>query len=358
MPPASATIRYGQCWEDADVLLQGLAIQPGDDCLAIASAGDNALAMLTRHPGRVVAIDRNAAQLACLALRVAAYRQLDHGGLLELVGSRPSRRRRALYLECRPALQAGARRFWDRHPGLIEAGLGAAGRFERYFRFFRRLVVPCCHPRPRVEALLREKSAAERRLFYDRTWNNRRWRLLMRLFCSRFVLGFGRDRRFFEQVEGPVARPLLRRIRRTLVTLAPSENPYLEWILTGRHRRVRPLALRREHFETIRQNLDRLSWHHTSLAGFLRAQPAARFDRFNLSDVFEYVPPPRYHALLHELTRVGRSGGRLAYWNLLVDRQRPPALGDRLHPLSEEARRLHQQDKALFYKRFVLEEIM
>ena len=40
-------IRYAQVWEDADILLDGLDIQPGDVCVSIASAGDNALAMLT-----------------------------------------------------------------------------------------------------------------------------------------------------------------------------------------------------------------------------------------------------------------------------------------------------------------------
>jgi S-adenosylmethionine-diacylglycerol 3-amino-3-carboxypropyl transferase len=345
------------CWEDADVLLDGLDIQPGDDCLAIASAGDNALAMLTRRPGRVVAIDRSAAQLACLALRVAAYRRLSHGELLELVGSKESARRRALYARCRPVLSDAARRFWDRRPGLVEAGIGAAGRFERYFRVFRRAVLPLCHSRRRVAALLQKKSPAARRAFYERVWNNRRWRLLMRAFCSEWVLGFGRDRRFFEQVDGPVARPLLRRFRRALTALDPSENPYLEWILTGRHRRTRPLALREEHFETIRAHLDRLSWRRASLAGVLRDQPDGSFDRFNLSDVFEYVAPPRYRALLGELARVGRPGGRLAYWNLFVDRQRPPELAGRLRSCSDEARRLHERDKALFYKRFVLEEV-
>ena len=75
----------------------------------IASAGDNALAMLTCRPGRVVAIDLSLAQLHALALRVAAYRVLEHAELLELVGSRPSRRRPALYARCRQALEpAGA----------------------------------------------------------------------------------------------------------------------------------------------------------------------------------------------------------------------------------------------------------
>ena len=80
-------IRYAQCWEDADILLEGLDIQPGDSCLSIASAGDNALAMLSRAPSRLVALDLSAAQLACVELRAAAYRELSHPELLLLIGS-------------------------------------------------------------------------------------------------------------------------------------------------------------------------------------------------------------------------------------------------------------------------------
>ena len=50
------TIRYAQVWEDADVLLEALDIQPDDECASIASAGDNAFAMLSRGPRRVVAL--------------------------------------------------------------------------------------------------------------------------------------------------------------------------------------------------------------------------------------------------------------------------------------------------------------
>src|SRR5262249_38244149 len=94
-------LRYAQCWEDADVLPTGLDVRPGDVCLSIASAGDNTLALLTRGPARVIALDLSPAQLACLELRVAAYRQLTHGELLELIGSVPGRRRNALYQQLR-----------------------------------------------------------------------------------------------------------------------------------------------------------------------------------------------------------------------------------------------------------------
>lgn len=350
-------IRYAQCWEDADVLLGGLAIQPGDRCLAIASAGDNALAMLTRDPACVVAIDLSAAQLACLALRAAAYRRLTHGELLELVGSRPSDRRLALYACCRPALSGEVRAFWDARPVLVKRGIGAAGRFERFFCAFRRWMLPLAHPRRRVQRMLAGGPEAERRHFYENVWCNRRWQWLLRVAASKMALRQGRDAAFFAHVEGGTAGQIAARVQHALVALDPAENPYLHWILTGRHGVALPLALRPEHFETIRVRLDRLSWHRASLEDFLAAQPDDAFDRFNLSDVFEYVSEAQYRTWLEALIRVGRPGGRMAYWNLFVPRTRPDALANSLRPLYVLSNELHAQDKAFFYNRFVVEEL-
>ena len=110
-------IRYAQCWEDADVLLAGLDIQPGDACLSIASAGDNVLAMFSRaragHGARPEPVRRSPAW----TLRVAAFRALEHGELLELIGSTPSHRRMALYRALPGRFSpTEARAFWDASP--------------------------------------------------------------------------------------------------------------------------------------------------------------------------------------------------------------------------------------------------
>jgi S-adenosylmethionine-diacylglycerol 3-amino-3-carboxypropyl transferase len=62
-------IRYAQLWEDADVLTAALEHRPGATLVSICSAGDNALAMLTLDPARVVVVDLSPAQIACLELR-------------------------------------------------------------------------------------------------------------------------------------------------------------------------------------------------------------------------------------------------------------------------------------------------
>jgi len=167
----------------------------------------------------------------------------------------------------------------------------------------------------------------------------------------------GRDPRFFQYVEGSVADRILARTRYALTALDPTANPYLQWILTGRHTTALPYALRPENFAVIRANLDRLEWRCQSLEDFLAATGPRSVDRYNLSDIFEYMSAQSCAELLERLASVGRPGGRLVYWNMLVPRSRPDALADRLTPLSELAARLHQQDKAFFYSALVVEEI-
>lgn len=352
-------IRYAQVWEDADVLLAALDPKPGATLLSIASAGDNALALLARSPARVIALDLNPAQLACLELRVAAYRELEHGELLELIGSRDSQRRAALYQRCRPQLAAPVRDFWDTHGADIAAGIGGVGKFERYFQTFRERVVPLIHSRSRVALLLRGGTAEERERFYSAEWDTWRWRLLFKFFFSRFMMGrLGRDPSFFRYVEGSVADRILTRTRQALTALNPAENPYLQWIFTGQHVTALPFALRPENFAAIRANLDRLEWRCQSIEEFLDAERGIRLDGANLSDIFEYMSEANTATLLERLADAANPGARLAYWNMLAPRSRSEALAGKLRPLPELADRLLREDKAWFYSRLVIEEVV
>ncbi len=351
-------IRYAQVWEDADVLLAALDVRPGDVCVSIASAGDNALALLTRQPSRVIALDLSDAQLHCLGLRVAAYRALGHAELLELLGSRPSARRAELYARCRAVLSDGARAFWDARPDAIAHGAAGAGKFERYFSLFRTRVLPLIHSRRTIDALLQPRDTEARRQFYRTRWDTRRWRMFFRIFFSRAVMGrLGRDPEFFRYVEADVPAAILRRTEHALTDLDPSDNPYVHWILTGTHGAALPCALRPEHFDTIRANLDRLEWHRTSLEEFLDRGTDRIFDRFNLSDLFEYVSAEHHERLLETIVRRARPGGRIAYWNMLAPRRRPEALAGKLRALDDLASRLHDEDRAFFYAALRIEEV-
>jgi S-adenosylmethionine-diacylglycerol 3-amino-3-carboxypropyl transferase len=351
-------IRYAQVWEDADILLEGLNIGPGSRCLSIASAGDNALALLSKQPEKVYTIDLNPAQLHCLALRVAAFKRLQHEELLELIGSVSSQRRAKLYQACRDVLDKDAREFWDQRPAEITAGIGSAGKFENYFALFRKRIIPLIHNRRRVDALLRPKPIEARRTFYQERWNNRRWRGLFSIFFSRFMMGhLGRDPTFFDYVEGSVADRILERTRYALTELEPDNNPYLQWILLGEHRTALPCYLREENFEPIRRNIDRLEWQLCTVEAFAENVGDEKFDAYNLSDIFEYMSEDNMTRTLESLLAISHPEARIAYWNMLAPRACPDELKHSIGFLDTLSDQLFLQDKAFFYSRFVVEEV-
>ena len=351
-------IRYAQCWEDADTLLAALNIQPGDICFSIGSGGENSLSLLSRAPAKVVAVDLSPAQNACLELKAAGFRGLTHEMLLELVGVRPSTRRQKFYEGVRHYLSDAARTYWDANRGIIERGLIAAGKFENYFALFRRWLLPLIHSRATVDALFESRNPSDRLGFYTSQWNNWRWRVLCNLFTSRFVLGrLGRDPRFFDYVEGDVAKPIFKRTERAFTELDPSRNPYLQWIAWGEYRNVLPHVWRAENFDAIHTHIDRLEIELASVESRLSRAPDASIDRFNLSDIFEYISPAGSENLFRDIVRCGRRGGRLAYWNMQAFRRCPADLAERVHTLDDISRSLYRETATFFYSAFYVDEL-
>ena len=347
-------VRYANCWEDADVLSQSLLPAPRKRFLSIASGGDNSFA-LAASGAEVVAADLSDAQLAMCELKRAAIRHLDYDALLGFMGIRDSLDRLATYGKLSPALPQSAKSFWDERADDVRRGIVHAGKFERYFATFRRRIVPLFHNRSTVAELLREKSIAERREFYDRRWNNVRWRLMFKIFFSRRVMGLmGRDPEFFRYVEGSVADRILRRAEYAFTALPTHSNPYLNFIFTGSFGRALPRYLDREKYDALRQAMDRVTLVRGSVDAI--AQSHGPFDGYNLSDIFEYIDPTTCTAIYRRLLDAARPGARFAYWNMLVPRRVPEELAQRVKQLRERADALFAVDRAFFYSAFVLEE--
>jgi S-adenosylmethionine-diacylglycerol 3-amino-3-carboxypropyl transferase len=352
-----SVIRYAQCWEDADTVLSALDVRPNDVCLSIGSGGENSLSLLSRSPAKVVAVDISPAQNACLELKAAGFRILLHPELLELVGIRRTRRHRELYERVRKGLSAATRSYWDSNWHVIKRGLIREGKFERYLTLFRRRVLPLIHSRRTVMALLEPRPPRERQLFYEQRWSNWRWRALCRLLFSRFLMGrLGRDRQSFTSAEGEVAKPMLTRTKHALTELDASSNAYLQWITTGEYLTALPHAWREESFDAIRSNIDRLEIKLASAKSYIAAAPDASIDRYNLSDIFDYISPEASDQLFANIVRCGRPGGRMAYWNTEAPRRSPASLAQRVRRLDELSRNLHNQTKTFFYSAFHVEE--
>ncbi len=346
-------IRYANCWEDADVLLEALRPGPKDRCLSIASAGDNSLSLLSCAPKLVVAFDLNPAQLACVEIRKASFMKLSYPEMRAFLGIGHSSYRCDTYEKLRPLLSDSARTFWDAHIDAIEGGIIHAGKFENYFKLFRTRVIPLIHGRRAVAELLMRKSEEERKIFYQKRWNNARWRFLFRIFFGRFAMGkFGRDPEFFKYVDDDVAAGILHRTEYAFTALPTHENPYLTFIITGNFsQKALPHYLREENFQAIKKNINKLITFQGDLSACRKEFAHKKFACFNLSDIFEYMNMGEFRSCLMEIAAMSSNNARIAFWNMMVDRIIPAEM-----PLVTDSAlsdRLHARDKAFFYKRFI-----
>lgn len=349
-------VRYANCWEDAAILCKALKPAPGKHILSIASGGDNTFAMLSMGAS-VVAADISTAQLACVELKAAAIRRLEHADLLSFIGIRPCSKRLPVFEDLKPDLSRESRDFWEHNAAAVESGIVHAGKFENYFHIFRKRILPMVHSRQTVAELMRAKDRSERESFYNSTWNNLRWRLLFRIFFSRPVMGrLGRDPEFFRYVEGSVSDRILRRTKHALTVLPTNSNPYLDYILNGNFTCALPLYLEERRFESLRKGLDNLTIFRGPIQEAVDRFRGNGFDGFNLSDIFEYMDADLCAEIYAKLLESAGPRARFAYWNMLVSRQCPEGLKNRVEYLAELSRECFEQDMAFFYSAFIVEE--
>jgi len=350
-------VRYANCWEDADILVKALQPASGKRFLSIASAGDNSLALLCGG-ACVVACDLNSAQIACAQLRKAAIREFDCSGFLSFCGVNESSDRIAIYDSLRKSLPVESCQFWDERREYINSGFIHYGKFERYFTLFRKRVLPLVHRRSLVSSFLEPRSVEDRRSFYTTKWDNLRWRIMFKIFFSRWLMGrLGRDPAFFQHVEGCVASRILERTKYAFTELDTSKNSYLSYILTGNYGRALPFYLRAENYSRIRENIENLEIVYAPADAAADKYGADSFDGYNLSDIFEYLSEEQTLALYSNLLECARPKARFAYWNMLVPRSCPESLRSGIVSLDDEAEKLFKEDQAFFYSRFVLEMV-
>jgi S-adenosylmethionine-diacylglycerol 3-amino-3-carboxypropyl transferase len=342
---------FTQSWEDPDCDRAALRPAPGESLLAITSGGDNVLGLLLCDPARIVAVDLNPAQSYLLELKMAALRRLGHHELLQLLGIRQGAGAAALLRRLRGDLGAPARAFWDAHPAWFARGLLTQGVFERYHALLRTLLRGVIG-RARLEKLFR-LAPEQQREFFEREWNTRAWRIMVRIACSKSMLGRRLDPSWFADAELPsFGAHFAALVEHAIVALPAHGNYFLAQIFLGRYLdgTAMPDYLREEHFDTIRQRLDRIRIVTADIGVALRDLPARSIDCFALSNVFEYSPRELFDGALEQLVRAARPGARFALRNLLAPRrlaQHPAFVVD-----AAAGKRLRDADRGFIYSHF------
>ena len=88
-----------------------------------------------------------------------------------------------------------------------------------------------------------------------------------------------------------------------------------------------------------------------------------KIDKFNLSDIFEYMSVENYAKLMEIIYKNCSDNALLAYWNLVVKRnsemeELKNQFSKRFKRLKEIDQELHKRDKTFFYTDFVIERVI
>ena len=360
-------IRYSQCWEDTEILLESLDINEKDICFGILSAGDNVFSMLTKNPQKIVALDISFPQIALAKLKREVFKSFSYEEMLEFIGVKISSERIRMYEKIRSNLEEDVKNYWDFNKEAIENGIIHIGKFEKFFKIFREKILPFVHNKKRIGKLLEKKSKQERIEYYNSHWNNFRWKLMFKLFFSKYIVGkLGRDKEFFRYAEKNISEEMKERSRYALCELDSYENPYIYYIMTGNYRLdCLPYFLQEENFENIKKNLHKLEIVQNSVEEYLDGIDF-KINKFNLSDIFEYMSLENYRRLMKKIYNNADNNAILAYWNLIVERNSSKLesvegeedIKNNFHRLKELDKKLHEKDKTFFYTDFVVEKVI
>jgi len=353
---------YTANWEDPESDRLALRFRPGETILTITSGGCNTLGFLLHDPAVIHAVDINPTQAYHLELKMAAMKKLEYGEFVSFLGLLPSAGRPATYAALRPGLNPDAAAFWDARRPLIEKGLQLRGGYDKFVKLVGRYV-RLGHGRKRVDGLLATNSLEEQRAFYDRYWDNVRTRLVFVLFYNKRVLarmGLQADYFRFDDGTHSFAESFLRKFRKVCHDVPLRGNYFVHIYLQGRYRSLDevPDYLREENYGTIRGRLDRVRVATADAKKWLAGQPDASIDAFAMSNICELMDLADTRRTFQEVLRTARPGARLSFRNLIIPRDVPDDLRDKIRKDEELSRRMKDADRSFVYSKVAAYEVL
>lgn len=353
-------ISYSMCWEDPLILLEGLNLSDKDDVLSIVSGGENVLAILLQKPNSLTGIDFKKEQIYLTKLKITAIKNLDFEEFVRFIGFTNSTTRVKVFNKLKIHLEQEVSNYWNNNLESIKIGIIHCGKFEKYLNKFRTYCFPLIISKSRISQFLLLDTLKEQSFFYNKYWNNWRFRFLFKLFFSRKGLESGRDKQYFEySSQNNISYHYLDRVKHGLIDIPIKTNFFMHYILTGKI----PIPFKnhpyldKENFYRLKKILKKndILFVNSDIFNYLKKIKKDSFSKYNLSDVFEAKTQKEYEEILKNIERISKSDSRLAYWNNLVIRNNHDIKSiEKDKKLSEE---LYDKDKVHFYSNFTVEKI-
>jgi len=372
---------YNQIWEDPRVDLEALQLDNRSRVLSISSGGCNALNYLLESPAVVTAVDINRYHIYLLRLKLVAAKYLpEYEDFFQLFGIGKHPDNVANYTRyIAPNLDKDTRAFWegngfigtllygDRIQFFERGGLYEHSRNGYFLRFFHRFasLLGC-----RTDAMLSASTTEEQELLFkeniDPFFDSLVIKTIGRLPVTMFGLGIPPqqyDELKKDLAEGGSVIDVYRERAKRLACSFPIQDNYFAWQAFGRkydteNREALPEYLKRENFETLRDNAHLARTNTGSITDEILKMPEGTFNRFVFLDAQDWMDAETITALWRAIADRAEAGSRIIFRTAglasPIEKSLPAALMGRFTYYEAESARLFLQDRSSIYGGFHL----
>ncbi|HEY2071100.1 MAG TPA: DUF3419 family protein [Rhizomicrobium sp.] len=363
---------YNQIWEDPDVDMEALALEPRHRIVTIASGGCNILNYLAADPAKIIAVDLNQNHVALSRLKLAAIANLPtYEQFFRFFGNANDKANRSLFdAQLSRHLDSETRLYWDKHRPLrgrridmFASDLYRHGLLGRFIGILH--VVAKLHGK-RLDGIVSSKNQAEQRVHFENSiaplFEYKSVKFLSKSPVSLYALGIPPAQYDELTAEGNPIDVLRARVEK-LACDFPVDDNYFAWQAFTRgydqeNRKAIPAYLRRDVYDVIRTRTDRVEIHHASLTDFLKTQEPGSVDRFVLLDAQDWMTPEMINALWREIDRAASKDARVIFRTAGPHSPLPRKLAPELLApwdyREKESLAFHAQDRASIYGGFHL----
>lgn len=349
-------------WEDPESDVQAINMRQGLTLLTITSGGCNTLNFLLHDPQHIYAVDINPAQTWLMEFKISAIKNLNHDEFVSLLGLTKTANRVILYNKIKRDLSNEARAFWDSNIALVNKGILINGKFERFVKLAGKML-SLLQGKKKIEEFLRIQSLHEQKKFYDKRWDNRKWKLIFKLMFNKKRLakkGLVAEYFHFDDGAQSFSESFYNRAKKAFCDIPARNNYFLSTYLSGQYHNEDewPLYLKCENFEHIKRNIDRIQLITADTKYWLESMPSSIIDGFCLSNICELMSEEDTQKLFTEVIRTARPSAKICFRNLMIPRDIPTELQIAIVKNESLSERLLATDRAFVYSRVAAYDII
>jgi S-adenosylmethionine-diacylglycerol 3-amino-3-carboxypropyl transferase len=314
---------YNTCWEDPRCDRKLLNFQSDSKIVVITSAGCNALDYLLDKPASVDCVDMNPRQNALLELKCSLFKSTNHETLYRFFGDgKHAAAEEVFRAVLKTNLGEYAQKYWSKN---MEIFSGKGVRKSFYYHGSTGLVAflfcKFLKTQPQISRAIREMFETEdlyqqRVLYYkiEPFMLNRFavWTLNTHVVQSMLGVPASQQQMARTSFKDGMSGYFKQCLRKVFTELSLKDNYFWKLYFFGKYSETcAPNYLKKENFDTLKNQISKIKTHTNTLSGFLKANPG-QYSHFILLDHQDWLAANDNAGLQEE-------------WQLILANSRPNA---------------------------------